>query len=427
MWINYNTQLSAEGAVLQYMQDGGSAWKDVGGINTGINWYNNNTIASRPGNQQSGWSGNSNGWIQSRQELDSLSNKTNIRFRIVYATLAGATATDGFAFDDIRIGENNKKVLFEYFTNLSDPISNRSNQSMDSVLQITSSDAVGIQYHTSFPGPDSINAQNMAYPSGRLLYYGIGKVPTAFMDGGPLVNYRYDFTTRSPNLSDINKRIVADPLFDLKITSAISDHTISGIINIAALNGINYTEVTLYIAIVEDIKIQSNASISSLNNVLKYLYPSASGTSIKNSWVKGQNINVNYTWQINNVNNPSYLKVVTFVQNDITREVYQANVFKAGTVTSSNPGMNQSSPNFKITSYPNPTGDHVTISYGMELGKGYEMQIISRDGKIMTDTPLRQGTSELELSLNNIADGLYFIRVFNKIGETHMAKLMIIK
>lgn len=427
VWINYASQESVEGAVLQYIQDGDTAWKVVGGHNTGINWYNSNIIASKPGNQQMGWSGNSNGWIQARQSLDSLSNKTNIRFRIVYASIAGAIANDGFAFDDFFIGQGRKKVLFEHFTNLSDPTSNRSNLSMDSILHIAGSRTVSIQYHTSFPGPDSINAQNIANPSARILYYGIGNIPASCLDGGTEAKYMYDFVTQSPNMNDINIKTLNDAGFNLKISSAIANNIISGSINLVALKNMSVSGVSLYIAIVEDIKIQSGNKTTTLHNVLKYLYPSAAGTSLKMNWVKGQSEDVPYSWKLTNVYSSSKLKVIAFVQNNLTREVYQVDIADNSIITSSPSLKSDETQNLTITAYPNPTTDRASISFGKVLVSDFEMQIINKEGKVVATMPLQEGTSILDLSLNNIQSGMYFIRVFNKKGETKTAKLIIVR
>ncbi|MBN2215171.1 MAG: hypothetical protein JW723_13095, partial [Bacteroidales bacterium] len=63
----------SDGAVMQYTDDNGEHWYNVGAINDGINWYNAYAIEGEPGGQSIGWSNiEDKGWTEMRHSLDSL-------------------------------------------------------------------------------------------------------------------------------------------------------------------------------------------------------------------------------------------------------------------------------------------------------------------------------------------------------------------
>ncbi len=405
MWVNHSNQEGKEGAVLQYMQDGSQAWTTLGGLNTGFNWYNNDSIASKPGNSFAGWSGNSKGWSLVRHSLD-LSDKTNIRFRIVYASAADATAGDGFAFDDFYIGQRSKKVLVEYFTNLSDAFSNQSNFIMDSVLNKSGTSAIPIQYHTSFPGPDSLNEDNKANPASRALYYGIGKVPLSLVDGGDAQNYSYDFTARKMSSTDIINRSFEDPRFNLKITSGVLNNTVTGTVKLTALRNLTNLESTLHIAIVEDINAVISGKPLTLKNVLKYMYPSAGGSLLASTWAKDQALEIPFSWNMTNVYNNTKTKVIAFIQHNSTKEVYQTEVAVNSALTSTkdlNRGV------LKI--YPNPTSGYLWVDFGAELKSRCQITIISSTGKLVKEEIIEGGITNTGITVSGLPSGIYYLKI----------------
>jgi len=109
MDINYDAQLYDDGAKMQYSTDGGATWADLGGIGTGENWYNHNAIyAMWPAfyiDDYDGWSGNSIGWLHAYQDLTFLAGQPSVKLRIVFASSSYWNFNDGFAFDNVWIGD----------------------------------------------------------------------------------------------------------------------------------------------------------------------------------------------------------------------------------------------------------------------------------------------------------------------------------
>ncbi len=101
---------AADGAALQASTNGGNTWVTIGLINAVTNWYNTFGVQGLIGvvNPPNGWSGGlnqfngSNGWVLVRSTMVNLGGRPDVRLRIAFGSDAN-TATDGFAFDAIRI------------------------------------------------------------------------------------------------------------------------------------------------------------------------------------------------------------------------------------------------------------------------------------------------------------------------------------
>ncbi len=173
------------GAALQYKTDDNNSWKLVGTFDDGIDWYNSTLINGEPGRQKVGWTtidAPDDKWMDSRHDLDPLAGKKNIKFRIAYG--ADNAYGDGIAIDDIRIGERNRKVLFEHFTNTGSQSGNEANSLVDEIMEGREKDVINIQYHTNFPGNDPFYSSNPGDASARIFSYGLSRVPYSLIDGG---------------------------------------------------------------------------------------------------------------------------------------------------------------------------------------------------------------------------------------------------
>jgi PKD repeat protein len=107
--LNYDIQLYDDGAKMQYSLDAGATWSDLGSLGTGENWYQHNACyAMWPTfyiDNYYGWSGNSGGWLHAYQDLTFLAGETSVKFRFVFASSSYWNFNDGFAFDNMWIGD----------------------------------------------------------------------------------------------------------------------------------------------------------------------------------------------------------------------------------------------------------------------------------------------------------------------------------
>ena len=116
----WETELKYDGATLQFSTNGGASWINLGSTSsnldcTGQNWFNYNPINFLGG---PGWSGNvqstsgscqggggSGGWLTAKHSLSVAAGSTGIIFRFNFGAGTTCNGFDGFAIDDIRIGE----------------------------------------------------------------------------------------------------------------------------------------------------------------------------------------------------------------------------------------------------------------------------------------------------------------------------------
>ncbi len=114
-----------DGASLQYSVDNGSSWQSVGASSDAVNclnnnWFNNSNITylAPLASVRSGWSGNiqsssgscnggsgSNGWVIAKHTMPYLGNTNAVIFRFIFGAGTICNNYDGFAIDDVMIGE----------------------------------------------------------------------------------------------------------------------------------------------------------------------------------------------------------------------------------------------------------------------------------------------------------------------------------
>lgn len=198
--VFWETEQRFDGAAFQYSTDGGTIWKDVGSSSDPVNclnknWFNYNQVVylqATPSlhNSGNGWSGNiqpsigscqggggSNGWVVASHTMPYLAGELSVKFRFVFASGSICNNYDGFAFDDIYIGEapennagfsfncvNKNTVEFintslqcptEFLWNFDDPASGSSNSSTvpNPIHQFTIPGTYNVSFTVS--GPDN--------------------------------------------------------------------------------------------------------------------------------------------------------------------------------------------------------------------------------------------------------------------------------
>jgi hypothetical protein len=98
--INYDSETSYDGGWLDASIDGGNTWYKIGGIGTGVNWYNINNTFNQLGEV---WAGNSGGWIFAKHELTGVAGEADVRLRFGFGSDGSVNGFDGVGVDDIAI------------------------------------------------------------------------------------------------------------------------------------------------------------------------------------------------------------------------------------------------------------------------------------------------------------------------------------
>lgn len=124
----WNSEFSWDGGNIQWSEDDGASWNNIGVFGSPNNWYTDNTINGNPGGNSEGWTGRtatsngSNGWVQAKHALpNSLVGIPNVNIRFTFGS-DGAVHDDGIAFDDFSIGlpDSLDSAMFMDFAGCSD-------------------------------------------------------------------------------------------------------------------------------------------------------------------------------------------------------------------------------------------------------------------------------------------------------------------
>ncbi|MGB0522099.1 MAG: PKD domain-containing protein [Flammeovirgaceae bacterium] len=435
-----DTDPSRDGAVLQFSEDDGLTWQNIGDLTSPYNWYDQN-IAAQPGGSPSGnpaWTGQYGGWRTVRHELDDLKGRA-VRLRVAFGSDAADDVTDGFAFDEVWIGERSKTVLVEHFTNSSTAADASVNPSLNAAINaFPVADVVAIQYHLESDAgqvPDPFNVYNPVDPSSRALYYGISATPSTVIDGA-LVNQ----ADVSVNL--LREKILGSPdllgtaAFDLDLTfDALPNETLNARLEIQA-NDTIMGEVLVHFAVLEravDLTTPTANGETRFEWIMKKLLPDGAGTSFNQTWFPNDQQTVTQSWELLDIENPDQIAVVAFIQQnnaggvEENLEVYQAVYAQPSVVP---PvvisGLDGELPKAlqQTTLYPNPADDRLFVVFGGDVTEDYAWDLYNNLGQTLQTGAIRKGSNGFVVDTKSIPQGVYFVRV--RTNDAQLVKKVVV-
>jgi hypothetical protein len=430
LWKRFDT--NRDGAALQYKIGDAPAWEYVGTLDDGINWYNSTLIKGRPGGDQVGWTSKGTPetkWAEASHKLEELKGKRNVKFRIAYGSDGSSVDNDGIAFDDIWIGERTRYVLLEHFANTSSPASSDATEMVNDVALHNTADVINIQYHTNFPGQDSYYDDNPGDAGARILYYGLIKAPYTFIDGGNKIQYAniFDYNLAELDTNDVIRRSLINPAFRIELNSAVTGGvlTISG--KLTALRDISSENVTLFIAVTE----KENSDYTGANgettfyNVFRKFIPDAGGINLQKTWATTDVYNFSdLTWIISNIENNADIEVIAFVQNNVTKELYQASSkLEQDIIVGIENPVGKTGTGFNL--YPNPAGARLTVSFTENIPEEAEIRIYNLQGIVIASYRTGTGVSNYIIEDLNLRNGIYLVRITSGGLDIGFRKLVI--
>jgi hypothetical protein len=414
-----NMSSGKDGVVLEYSTTGfgtnpisESSWTIVGNLNSGINWYETRDISNSAGrinDTNKGWSLGSNDWKNARNTLTNVTGLGRVQFRIAFKSGPNVDHTlDGFAFDNFFIGQRTRTVLVENFTNANgDPNIIEPEATLLNSLAGTGNagtELIVINYHTDFPGKNDLNEANRVDPSARTLYYDISAIPRAVIDG----NIAQDALFSEWGEGSFDLRTLSLANFNIEIVPTTSE----GALNIATaitpkILPLAGTHIIVMAAILDNsVTIDSK----SYQYVLRKLLPNAAGIRIETATLnKDVELNLDFSWIPNNVFDPSNLSVVVFIQDEETKEIYQAEIIDLPT-----PALVTGNDELKdnlFTLYPNPANDQLTILLSQDLQSNSTLKIYDNFGKVVFEHAVSE--TQLILDTQEYASGMYHVQLTN--------------
>lgn len=427
VWRLFNSL--RDGATLQATADSGKTWRLIGQLADGVNWFNEYTILGNPGGQSVGWSNiRDAGWLESRHSLDMLKGKSKVQFRIAYGSDGTARNTDGIAFDNFWIGERNRTTLLEHFTNASSEQSKGADSVLSNLVHADSLNIINMQYHTSFPGIDPFNEQEPNTPDTRVLYYGLSDVPYSILNGGSNASSRFDYNLRPLDATTIQIGSLVNSKFTININSALNNNILNIETEVSAQEDLPTREFTVHVAVIERkiTDVTGNNGETTFKNVVKTLLPDAAGTTLFKAWAKNEYRFIENNWAMENVYNPAELRVVAFIQDESTKEVYQAAMDTIGIFSGTDPEIPGNGSDLPFIVYPNPASQRVFVRFEKPISGDVRIALCNNLGSIVYAGQFSGTTGEIEVQTADYPNGLYVIRVIagNQVMETKKLTIM---
>lgn len=422
-----NARDRVDGATLEYSNNGGLSWESLGNLNSGLDWFNSTGfVLGNIGSSPVGWSGETETSIKTgRHALDIVSNKTKARLRIAFSSGPQGTnpiAQEGFAFRNVVIDSRSRNLLFENFTQETFTTNN------NTFRDIPATEGTKLQYHIGFPGDDNIHVQNTADPNARAAYYGItnsaGLVPRAYVDGYSDGNFTGSWNSLyrglrslapSPVTIGITTLVPASPE-ELQFRVSITPATASSEIPAG-------TKPVLHVIIIEKVVNTSN------HFVVKKMIPNAAGRQL--TVPVNATITESYTWK---PESPNFVRnqiaIVAFVQDEVTKEVYQAAELLNPDINHiPNPAIITSieDPTFaaSIQVFPNPANHEVNVVLPQAARTTVPVVLVDAQGRQVYTGKFNAGEQQKTIITTEMAGGLYVLHVQTPEGSARK-KVMVV-
>lgn len=213
-------------------------------------------------------------------------------------------------------------VLYEGYSNASCGPCASQNPTTNALIAANPAKVVPIKYQVNWPGSDPMNAQTQTWVGPRVSYYNITGVPATRVDGP---------ASTSITQTVINTRYAVPAPFIMEVnhTFNAAEDSVFFEVYIEAAQNYTGTSLVLQTAMVEKhIHFTSSAGSNGetdFYNVMRKMYPNASGTSLPSNWTLGQDTTIYFAEPI-----PAYIydfdqiAFVAFVQSNSDKSVQQA-------------------------------------------------------------------------------------------------------
>jgi|GEM_PF-1850650 len=225
-----------------------------------------------------------------------------------------------------------RTVLTEYHSNTGcGPCVSQHQPFINMLNDYTRDQVVMIVYHVSWPSSsDPYYVHNISENNARRNYYGVNAVPDNYVDGtiNILASSGTFYTT-------LNNRIGEDVPYNITVEPYIDGDVVSATVTVQ-FDGATTGDIRLHNVLVEELGDITPGS----NGIHDYRYsmldmmPSASGETVETTGAETLTFDYtfDYTWETSITN----LTVISFLQNNTTREVYQAGW---GAISADNPNV----------------------------------------------------------------------------------------
>jgi hypothetical protein len=209
-------------------------------------------------------------------------------------TLIALACVSSFGF-----AQSQRLCLAEEFTQASCPPCAAQNPAYNALLAANTNKIISIKYQTSWPGVDPMNAQTQSEVGPRVSYYSVSGVPNARVDGTIAAG-----APSSTTQTVIDNEYNVPSSFTMNLTHSFSSDMDSIFIScdVTCSQNITMTTPKLHVVMVEESIIFANPPGTNgekeFYNVMRKMYPNASGTTLTTTWTSSQTQNFSFSGPI---------------------------------------------------------------------------------------------------------------------------------
>lgn len=220
--------------------------------------------------------------------------------------------------------QNERVLLFECFTNTSCGPCAQQNPALDALIDANGERIAAIKYHMNWPGAnDPMYLHNTADNNARRGVYNVSSVPHTVVDG-----IRFANVPGNLNQNMVNNWLNIESPIELRLGYELD--TTSNTITVNVMGRVSSAiagQCKLYVGVIEkEIHYTSAPGANGerdFYSVMKKLLPSSSGEYLGELAVDDY-FAYSFSWEWANVYNVDQLDAIAWVQNQNTKEVYQA-------------------------------------------------------------------------------------------------------
>ena len=326
--------------------------------------------------------------------------------------------------------------LFETFTSSTCGPCVGGNAQLQSIFAANPNKYTSIKYQMDWPGAGDPYYTSEA--GDRKSYYGVSSVPRLEIDGG------WDNNPSNLTQQDFDGYYIIPSFTNLAATYSVGGQVIQIDATIDPIENISSTNLVVHMAVFEYDTYNNVGSNGELEfrHVMKKMLPDANGTSISALQASvQQNVNQTYSFNgsyvlpanaqspINHTNEHSVeeftdLGVAVWIQDDVTKEIYQSTT---GTLITGINNKNEQLLSAKI--YPNPTIGNATLAFHLKHSGDVQIKVFNSLGKEILESNMKNlsfGRSIAQINTSKLSTGLYTVAIFAN-GERIVKKMQIIK
>lgn len=331
-----------------------------------------------------------------------------------------------------------RTVLFEQFTSSTCPPCASAAPTIATTLNNNQANTTGrvaaIKYHMNYPSPGTDPTFN-AYSTTRHNYYGVSGIPHSNLDGPVYAGHpTAGGAAATLTQAKLDTRKSTPAFVNLPTTAYFNGNTLTIETVVQPLANINSANLRLHMVVVEDLinNLTGTTSQTTFRDVQRSMFPNANGNNVA-ALTAGNNVTVTQSKTFTLSSAPAQNQttnltttfpnttVIVFLQDNTTKEVFQASYVKPTFLSLNDPTVN-----LPLELFPNPANEFAQLVIDVQNNDLVEVQVLDMTGKMVLNmnTASGQGIQTINIPTSDLPNGMYMVRVLND-GKVGVKSLVI--